>query len=245
MNLELIRRGIRWAREHRWVWAAASGIGLIALVWWGWDVVANSVGIRQAFSLVSLGLRNFAGAMGPWGPLLLVLALAVHSIVIVFPMEIPTLAAFALYGPIGGLVVVWTGSMVTASISFMLGRLIGPPVLKRWETQPRVRQIVRGVEHLNPVALILLRWVSFIPFDVLNMAFGTCQVPVLRFAWTTAVGVFVTNVAMAVLYRTAVHAHWGELVGLMIGLFAAGWATYWWSSRTHLKRISASDDMEA
>lgn len=245
MNPSTFSRGVRWIRDHKWIWAVVGGMGLIALVWWGWDTIAATVGIRAAFGIVARTLKNFAAAMGPWGPLLIILALASHSILIVFPMEIPTLAAFGLYGPIGGLVVVWTGSMVTASISFMLGRLIGPPVLKRWAHQPRVRALARAVGGLNPVALILLRWISFIPFDVLNMIFGTCQVPVWRFAWTTGVGVLVTNVVMAVLYRTAVHAHWGELVALMAAVFAMGWAVYWWSHRTHLKQMTMPKDLDA
>nr|WP_243239809.1 VTT domain-containing protein [Sulfobacillus harzensis] len=159
-------------------------------------------------------------------------------------MEIPTLAAFGLYGPVGGLIVVWVGSMVTASISYMLGRVIGPPVLKRWAEQPRVQAITRAVGDLNPLALILLRWISFIPYDVLNMIFGACQVPVFRFAWTTAVGVLVTNIVTALLYRTALHAHWGELLLMVALVFVLGWGLYWWSNRTHLRSLNTRDDMD-
>lgn len=244
MNLELVKRGVQWVRAHPWIWAVCAGLVAVGLLWWGWHTVASTVGIRHAFHLVSVALRNFAGALGPWGPFLIIMALAAHSVVIVFPMEIPTLAAFALYGPVGGVAVVWAGSMVTASISYSLGRVIGPPILKRWQDNPRVQAIVKAVGHLNPVALILLRWISFVPYDVLNMVFGTCQVPVFRFAWTTAIGVLVTNIVMAILFRTALHAHWAELVGILALLLAAGWAVYWWSGRSHLKRLRASDDME-
>lgn len=243
MNPGLLKRGVRWLIDHKWIWAIVGAIALIGLVWWGWDVVANTVGIRAAFGILSSTLRDFAAAMGPWGPILIILTLAAHSVLLVIPMEIPTLAAFGLYGPVAGVIIVWTGSMVTASISFMLGRIIGPPILKRWANQPRVKVIADAVENLNPIALILLRWISFIPFDVLNMLFGTCQVPIFRFAWTTAVGVLVTNIVMALLYRTAVHAHWGELVALMVILFVLGWLLYWWSHRTHLRRINLTKDI--
>ncbi|MDA8204982.1 MAG: VTT domain-containing protein [Thermaerobacter sp.] len=245
MNPSMIGRGVQWLRTHRWIWAVSSALAAGILIWWGWDIVAGTIGIRSAFHAVSLALRNFAGALGPWGPFLLIIALAVHSVVIVFPMEIPTLVSFALYGPVGGVLVVWAGSMVAAAISYILGRMIGPPILKRWANNARVQAIVRAVGHLNPMALILLRWISLVPFDVLNMIFGTCQVPVFRFAWTTAVGVLATNIVMAILFRTAIHAHWGELVALLALLVAAGWAIYWWSGRSHLKRLNASDDMEA
>lgn len=245
MRPNLVKRGVGWLQDHPWIWIVLAGAAVIAGVWWAWDVVAGTIGIRHAFALASVGLRNFAGAMGPWGPFLLIMALAAHSVAIVFPMEIPTLAAFALYGPIGGLAVVWTGSMVAAAISFMLGRLIGPPSLRRWADNPRVKTLMAVVEHLNPMALILLRWISFIPFDVLNMIFGACSVPVRRYAWTTALGVLATNIVMAVLYRTALHAHWGQLVGLLAAVFVIGWGVYWWAGRTHLKRVQVSDDLES
>lgn len=245
MHPNLLKRGVQWFKERPWIWLIVVGIALVALVWWGWDLVAGTVGIRHTLKLVAVALRDFAGAMGPWGPFLIVMALAAHSVVIVFPMEVPTLAAFALYGPFGGVAVIWTGSMVAAAISFMLGRLIGPPVLKRWENNQRVQMLVGAVEHLNPMALVLLRWISLIPFDVLNMIFGTCRVPIARFAWTTAIGVLATNIVMAVLYRTALHAHWGQLVGLLALVFIVGWGVYWWAGRTHLKRISTSDDIKS
>lgn len=244
MRSNLITRGVRWIRIHPWIWTIPVAIAVIASAWWGWDHLAHTVGIRRSFHLVSLALRNFAGALGPWGPFLIIMALAAHSIVIVFPMEIPTLVAFALYGPVGGVAVVWAGSMVAAAISYILGRAIGPPILKRWRHNPRVGAIISAVNHLNPMALILLRWISFVPFDVLNMVFGTCEVPVFRFAWTTALGVLATNIVMAVLFRTALHAHWTELVLLLAVLAAAGWAIYWWSGRSHLKRLNPSDDMK-
>ncbi len=245
MYPENLRRGVQWLRERPWIWIIVAGAVAVGLVWWAWDVLAATVGIRQALHFIAVALRNFAGALGPWGPFLIIIALAIHSIVIVFPMEIPTLAAFALYGPIGGIAVVWTGSMVAAAISYILGRFIGPPVLKRWENNARVKTLVAGVEHLNPMTLILVRWVSLIPFDVLNLVFGTCQVPLIRFAWTTAVGVLATNVVMALLYRSALHAHWGQLVGLLAVIFVMGWATYIWTSRSRSKRMGSSDDLEA
>lgn len=247
LNLERVRRGVRWLRSHQWWWIAVALIAAIFFAWRGWETVANTVGIRVAFHLVALAIRNFAAALGPWGPLLIMLALAAHSVIIIFPMEIPTLAAFTLYGPFGGLAVVWAGSMLTSFISYMLGRWIGPPILNRWMGNRRVRSVVRAIAHINPLALILLRWISFIPFDVLNMAFGSCEVPILRFAWTTSIGVLVSNAVMALLYRTAVHAHWTALVIFMVGAFILGWATYWWANRSHLKEIgqASRDDIEA
>lgn len=238
-----LSRGVRFVSERKWIWGIVAVVAAVGLIWWAWDVVSGSIGIRALWGLVSQTLQDFAAVMGPWGPLLMILALAAHSVVFVFPMEIPTLASFGLYGPWGGLAIVWSGSMVTAAISYALGRWIGPPVLKRWEHNAKVKEVQARVEHLNPLALILLRWISLIPFDVLNMMFGAGRVPIFRFAWTTAIGVLVTNVVMAALYRSAIHAHWGQLLGIAVVLVATGWGVWLWSRRqTRRHTVKAPHD---
>lgn len=158
--------------------------------------------------------------MGAWGPILLIVLLGAHSIVFVFPMEIPTFAAFSLYGPIGGVAIVWIGSMLAAIISYVLGRMIGPPILRRWAKNPRIDAAQRVVGTLLPSELVLVRWISLIPYDALNLIFGTCEIPLWRFLWTTGFGVLVTNIAMMVLYDRALHAAWGQfvLIGLAVAL---------------------------
>jgi uncharacterized membrane protein YdjX (TVP38/TMEM64 family) len=218
--------------SHKWVWFVAAGVLVVGLGGWGLHLVAQTIGLRAAFRLLATILQELAAALGPWGPLLLILALAVHSVAFMFPMEIPTLAAFGLYGPVDGLAIVWTGSMLAATISYFLGKILGPPVLKRWANNPRILALTNTIEHLNPVALILLRWISFIPFDVLNMMFGAFNLPVGRFMWTTAVGVLATNVVMALVYRSAVHAHWMELVTLVVVVAGLGWFVWWRAHRS-------------
>ena len=150
--------------------------------------------------------------MGAWGPILLVVLLAVHSVVFFFPMEIPTFAAFSLYGPFLGVAIVWVGSMLAAGVSYLLGRLIGPPILRHFAKNRRVTTTAHVVGSLPSVELVLLRWISLIPYDALNLIFGTCEIPVWRFIWTTGLGVGVTNVAMVILYDRALHADWGQVL---------------------------------
>ena len=74
--------------------------------------------------------------------------------------------------------------------------------------------------------MILLRWISLIPYDALNLVFGTCEVPVLRFLWTTGFGVVVTNIAMVVLYDRALHAAWGQFIVVAAAVALAGWVAW-------------------
>jgi uncharacterized membrane protein YdjX (TVP38/TMEM64 family) len=195
------------------VLAAVGVVSAVALAWW----VTSShhidlFHVAAWLESIARGLKLRAHAMGAWGPILLVVLLAVHSVVFFFPMEIPTFAAFSLYGPFLGVAIVWVGSMLAAGVSYLLGRLIGPPILRHFAKNRRVTTTAHVVGSLPSVELVLLRWISLIPYDALNLIFGTCEIPVWRFIWTTGLGVGVTNVAMVILYDRALHADWGQVL---------------------------------
>lgn len=216
-----------WTKRGAWTpqpWLLIAAAIVVAglLVWWGASHILVTFHITQWLESVARGLKHRAHRMGAWGPILLILLLGVHSIVFLFPMEIPTFAAFSLYGPVAGVAIVWTGSMVAAAISYGLGRTIGPPILRHWAKNPRVATAAHVVETLQPSELVLVRWISLIPYDALNLIFGTVEMPIWRFAWTTGLSVLATNIAMMVLYDRALHAAWGQfvLIGLIVALGA-------------------------
>ncbi|MDA8192470.1 MAG: VTT domain-containing protein [Thermaerobacter sp.] len=212
-------------KARTWVWIGVAAVaGIIVVV--AWNAIRRGLGWTQWLQALANGLRRLATAMGPWGPLLLVGSLAIHSVVFFLPMEIPSLAALALYGSIRGVAIIWMGSMAAAGMSYALGWAAGPPLLRRFVRNPRVWVIQERVAELNPLALILLRWVSLVPFDVLNMVFGSCRVPMRRFAWTTGVGVLTTNVALALVYHSARHFDWAFLVGVFAVIMLAGWGAW-------------------
>ncbi len=205
-----------------WVWGTFAVLAMVALVWWGAGHYLIHFHLERWLEGVALRIRRGADQMGAWGPILLIALLAAHSVAFFFPMEIPTFAAFSLYGPILGVVIVWVGSMVAAAVSYGLGRVIGPPILRHWARHPRVMATQHVIATLESSELILLRWISLIPYDALNLIFGTCEIPLWRFAWTTGLGVGVTNIAMMFLYDRALHAAWGQfiLIGLIVALAA-------------------------
>lgn len=229
------RRAGRWlaasVRKHPWIWATGALV-IVLGVGWVWMQWADTLGIAAGFHWVARGMTRVVHRLGIWGPVLLVVALALHSVAFFFPMEIPTVVAFGVYGTGEGLAIVWTGSMLAAYVSYALGRVIGPPLLSRFHRYPKVLTVAGEIGTLGPAALILLRWVSFVPFDVLNMVFGSCGVPLKRFSWTTGIGVLATNLVMGLVVRSAQHLNWEELFGVVAVVVLLGW--YAWRRGTQM-----------
>lgn len=228
-----------WERFQPWGWIIVGVLGLAAL--WGlWSLIVQGMGWGKWVHVTSTWITHLAQMMGVWGPFILIIALALHSIAFFFPMEIPSLTALTLYGSIQGVAIIWVGSMAAAWLSYGIGWVVGPPMWRRYAKNPRVARVAERVAELNPVALILLRWISLVPFDVLNMVFGSCKVPPLRFAWTTAVGVFVTNVALALVFHSARHFDWGLLLGVLVALGILVWISIRTARRNYPEIFSGS-----
>ncbi len=133
-------------------------------------------------------LRDELDSLGGYAALVL-LAIALMHVVAPFPAEFPTAAAgfvlgFGLGFPL--MVAAWTLSSLAA---YGLARVLGPPVVERLAGRERLEAAGRLVERGGWKMLLLSRLVPLIPYNVVSFAAGATRAPVLRFTWTTALGI--------------------------------------------------------
>lgn len=105
-----------------------------------------------------------------------------------FPAEVPAMLNGAIFGPVLGTAITWTGGMVGALISFELAHRFGRPLVER--------VVPGGMDTIDRVALstgwgglLTLRLIPAVAFTALNWTAGLTRIPRWRFAWTTAVGI--------------------------------------------------------
>ena len=148
--------------------------------------------VRDAVAAAAQGdldlLREELDSHGALSALVLI-AIALMHVVVPFPAEFPTAAAgFALGFGLGFplMIFAWTISSLAA---YALARVLGPPVVERLAGRERLESAARLVERGGWQMLLLSRLVPLIPYNVVSFAAGATRVPVLRFTWTTAVGI--------------------------------------------------------
>ena len=148
--------------------------------------------VRDAVAAAAQGdldlLREELDSLGALSALVLI-AIALMHVVVPFPAEFPTAAAgFALGFGLGFplMIFAWTISSLAA---YALARVLGPPVVERLAGRERLESAARLVERGGWQMLLLSRLVPLIPYNVVSFAAGATRVPVLRFTWTTAVGI--------------------------------------------------------
>jgi uncharacterized membrane protein YdjX (TVP38/TMEM64 family) len=159
---------------------AAAALALIVLV----PALRHSVGLALHGHIDAL--RTYIRSLGAGG-LALILGLMVAHAVVFYPSEIVTATAGYIYGfaPALGLLIV--GWLLTALLSYALGRSIGGPLLRSLLGR-RFSRLEEAVADGGIALLLAGRLIPVVPFAFLGYAAGATHVKLWRFSWTTVVG---------------------------------------------------------
>jgi uncharacterized membrane protein YdjX (TVP38/TMEM64 family) len=160
------------------------------------------------------------------GGVLLLYGLMIAHIVVLFPAEITNLVAGFTYGVPLGILICTSGWFLSAMGTYAVGRIAGRPVIDRLAGPSRVAAAEALMERGGWPFLLVVRLLPFVPFSLVGYLAGATRVPLLRFAWTSALGAVPLIVLAVVLGSRLEHFSlsdplvWGSLAGfaLLIGL---------------------------
>lgn len=116
-------------------------------------------------------------ALGIWAPIGFAVIYATGTILF-FPGALLGLAGGALFGPVWGTLWNLLGATLGATIAFLLARGIAG----EWVAQRlggRLRRLVDGVSAEGWQFVALMRLMPFVPFNLLNYAFGLTRISLL------------------------------------------------------------------
>lgn len=131
-------------------------------------------------------LRVYVRSLGTAGVALLLGLMVAHAVVF-YPSEIVTATAGYIYGFAPALGLVITGWLLTALLSYALGRTIGGPLLRALLGR-RFAKLEEAVADGGVSLLLAGRLIPVVPFAFLGYAAGATRVNVWRFSWTTVAG---------------------------------------------------------
>jgi len=167
--------------------------------------------------------------MRPLGPLAAVFSIALmvlHSLV-PFPAELLALANAVVFGPLWGAVITWCGAMAGAVLAFAVARWIGRRrILGR--TSAQYQRMERWLVRWGVPALLVLRLLPIVSFNLVNVGAGLAPVRWRTFLWTTAVGVIPMIVLMSTLGGAIISGTTGTWLWLLAPLVVALWLLGRW-----------------
>lgn len=124
-------------------------------------------------------------------------------------------AAVVAFGPTLGFAYSWIGTMVSATIGFGLGRLVGARLLARYSGEG-VQRFVKLIARNGFLASLVVRLVPAAPFVAINMAAGVTGMRLTSFLAGTAIGIVPKIVLTVMAGNSVVKARSGALVTNMV-----------------------------
>ena len=198
--------------------ALVVGLGIIVAVPW----------LRHSFVLCLhgdfAGLRTYIKHLGAGGLALLIGLMLMHAL-IYYPTELVTATTAFVYGWLPGLAIAVGGWLLSALLSYLLGRLLAGPLLQSLLGR-RYRDFERAIERGGTPLLLGYRLIPIVPFSFMGYAAGAVGIDVRTFAWTTVIGFLPLTVAVTYLGSRAQSLSLSDplvwaAVALLLGLLVA------------------------
>jgi uncharacterized membrane protein YdjX (TVP38/TMEM64 family) len=125
-------------------------------------------------------------AGGSLGPLLAVGLFMLLGLV-AFPVNVLIVATAAAFGLWPGLLYAAGGAMVSAVLTYLVGRRMGPGLLRKI-IGPRINRVSRSIAKNGILAVTMVRLMPIAPFTLVNLVAGAIRIPLLDYTIGTALG---------------------------------------------------------
>lgn len=136
-------------------------------------------------------LRGLVDRLGVFGPLAIVLLLALAIVMSPIPSAPIGIVAGAAYGPVWGTALTMAGSFLGAVTAFLVARFLAYDAVRRWDLVRRPLDWLEAGHSQNwlMAAVFLTRLAPFLSFDAISYAAGLTPLTFWRFAIATLLGV--------------------------------------------------------
>jgi uncharacterized membrane protein YdjX (TVP38/TMEM64 family) len=141
---------------------------------------------------------------GPWGLPATILVFCVSAF-IGAPQFVLIAAAVVAFGPSEGFFYSWVATMVSAALTFWLGRLAGAETVRRYAGDG-VNRVSKFIGRNAFMASLIVRNVPSAPFIVVNMAFGVTRASFWAFWGGAAIGILPKTALVAFAGGSAIAA---------------------------------------
>ena len=174
-------------------WGGRVGLALLLLAT---GVLAWSLGLHDWARPERLAqARAGIAAYGPWAPVLYVGGYVIAELLFVPALPL-TLLGGVVFGPVWGVVYVWTAATLAAALAFLVARYLARDLVRsRMDGNPRLAGIDAAVERHGWRILLITRLVPLFPFNLQNFAYGLTRIPFWTYVGMTGLCILPGTIA--------------------------------------------------
>ncbi len=168
-------------------------------------------------------LLSWIEASGIWGPVVVVLVMALAIVVSPLPSAPIALAAGAAYGHWFGTALVILGAELGALAAFLMARWLGRPIIERYLGQSLGTGLL-GSQNMLTFLVFASRLLPFLSFDLISYAAGFSKLHLWRFALATLAGIVPASFFLAHMGSVAMNGDARTMLWTVavLGLFSGG-----------------------
>jgi uncharacterized membrane protein YdjX (TVP38/TMEM64 family) len=181
--------------------------------------------IAYRFLPVTEWLKQFQTYVRGLGALGYVVYIAVYAICVAafIPASILTFGAGAIFGFVGGTIVVVIGATIGATLAFLLART----VMRKWieemtRNNAKFRALDRAIANEGMKIVFLVRLAVVFPFTYVNYAFGLTAIPLWRYVVATFLGIIPVTAAFVFASSAATKAATGATSNVTKAVYITG-----------------------
>lgn len=169
--------------------------------------------VMVALLVPAASLDNVRASVTGTGPVGLIGFMVAYALITLTPApkSILTIIAGGIWGFPTGFLPVYGGTLIGASLAFLVGRHLGREAVERF-TGARVERLNAAITRRGFLSLLTLRLIPVFPFTAVNYAASLTNVRRRDYALATALGVIP-----------------GDLIAVAIGAFGSDWSPATWA----------------
>jgi len=174
---------------------------------------------------VATWLKAFQTYVRSLGALGYVVYIVVYAACVVafVPASILTLGAGAIFGFVGGTIVVVIGATIGATLAFLLARTVMRKRIEAMTTKnAKFRALDRAIAAEGMKIVFLVRLAVVFPFTYINYAFGLTAIPLWRYVVATFIGIIPATAAFVFASSAATSAATGTTSSITKVVYIAG-----------------------
>lgn len=163
-------------------------------------------------------IKEWIKQLGLFGPLVIVLLIAMAIVISPIPSAPVALVSGAVYGHTLGTIYVVIGAVTGAIVAFMIARKLGYDYVNKKISMHLPVKLV-GSQNTLMLIIFLTRLAPFISFDIISYAAGLTQLTFFRFILASFFGILPISFLLAHLGSEASN---GEVQGIAFALLLLG-----------------------
>jgi uncharacterized membrane protein YdjX (TVP38/TMEM64 family) len=157
------------------------------------------------YKLVADWFVNPVYELGVIGIFLFIGIMAIQGLLVPIPSEVILLATGMIWGWFFGGIMGIIGSMAASLLCFYASKKGGRPLAKKFVGESALDMADDLIQEYGIKAIILSRFIPFIPFDVVSYASGLVDIDLKRYSIGTLIGS---------IFRAFFYSIWGALLGI-------------------------------